>query len=324
MKKNIVWPQVGNETAINFLKASIERDDIAPAYIFQGPKSVGKFKIAKFFASQLIFKGVEQKGDNLEIGSSGDLQILSLLEGKQNISITQVREFNKALNLSSFLNNYKVGIIRDAHTLSREASNALLKTLEEPKKKVTIILLTSKISQILPTIISRSQTINFYPASSQAIYDYLVESYGADRIKAKQVARLSLGLPALALKLLQDDSYYTSLIDKASLFLGFFNQTSSDKFSSLDEYWDKKFFGQVAKEKALELFAVWDLVLRDLLLTSQGQADLIAFEALRDKFPADIDKDKIISALDFSDKAREYLEANVSAKAVMEEFLIKL
>ncbi len=323
----VAWLQIGNEIAVNFLKNSIDTENIAPAYIFSGPKDVGKFKVAKFFASGLIFKDKSQKElseDNLEIGSSGDLQVLSGLEDKQNISISQVREFNKNLNLSSFLNNYKVGIIREAEKLSLGASNALLKTLEEPKKKVTVILLTNKISQIIPTIRSRSQVVNFYPTSSEVIYDYLVEFYGADRVKAKQVARLALGKPALAVKLLENEDFYSNLLEKASLFLDFFSQDISQRLENLDKYLGNKFYGQEAKDKALDLLSTWDLVLRDLLLVDQGQADLIAFEALKDKFPSQNDSQKIVSALDLSDKIKKYLQANVNAKTALEELVINL
>lgn len=323
-----IWPQIGNEIAINFLKNSVDTENIAPAYIFTGPKDVGKFKIAKYFASELIFRdkvkeGVNSlSGDNLEISSSGDLQILSALEGKQNISISQVRDFNKNLSLSSFLNNYKVGIIREAQKLSLEASNALLKTLEEPKDKVTVILLTSNTSQIIPTIRSRSQLVNFYPSSSEVIYDYLVEFYGADRLEAKKLARLALGKPALAVKLLEDKDYYNNLLQKATLLLDFFSQDISRRLDTLDNYLGPRFYGQTAKEEALDLLSIWDLVLRDMLLIDKGQADLIAFEALKDSFPSKSSSQKIVLTLDLSDKIKKYLLANVNAKTALEELII--
>src|SRR5690606_22718152 len=155
---------IGNEKAIAFLDKSIKSDRLAQTYVFIGPEELGKSTVALAFAKNL--QG-EMEGFN------SDLHILNREADKKNISIDQVRDFIKILNLSSFSGSYKIGLIKEADLLSEEAKSALLKTLEEPKEKVIIILLVSNEENLPATILSRSQKIYFNPVSASVIYDYL-------------------------------------------------------------------------------------------------------------------------------------------------------
>jgi DNA polymerase-3 subunit delta' len=308
---------------VEFLKISLNNNKVASAYIFQGPKDIGKFSVAKYFASLLIFGNDSENVLNIEVKSSGDLQILEKEEGKQNISIEQVRVFIKNLNLSSFKNRYKVGIIKEADSLSLKAANALLKTLEEPADNVVIILLTTKSENLLKTIYSRSQIITFYPVPSEDIYDYLLSNYKVDRNKAKELSRLSLGRPALAVKMLEDNEYYDKMIEQAKLFLSFLELNINDRIIAFEKYFGKKNIGQVAKQKALELLENWSLALRDCLFSAYNQLDLISFELLKDKL-VNIEDSRAINIFKELEKAKKYLEANVNANAVLIEFLINI
>lgn len=322
------WPEIGNDDVIDFLETSLDNKKIASTYIFQGPEGLGKFSIAKHFASLLILdKDINDifGNDELSIESktSGDLNILSKEEGKQNISVSQVRSFIASLNLSSFKNKYKVGIIKEADSLSLEASNALLKTLEEPAENVVVILLTSRGENLLKTISSRSQVINFYPVSSEEIYDYLLDKYKASRDKAKELSRLSLGRPALAVKMLEDDKYYNNIIEQAKLFFSFMEISVNDRIIAFEKYFGKKESGQALKEKSLELLDNWALALRDCIFLSNNQSDLISFETLKDDIVS-IEDNIAVNIFKQIQLARKYLKANVNANSVFSEFLINI
>ncbi len=321
-KKNN-WSELGNREVIEFLETTLANGKIASSYIFQGPKDVGKFSVAKSFASLLIFNDNLSSEKSLEIEAGGDLQILAREEEKQDISVGQVRELIKTLSLSSFKNRYKVGIIREADRLNLRASNALLKTLEEPADNVVIILLTTKADNLLKTISSRSQIVTFYPVSSEDIYDYLLHTHKASRDKAKELSRLSLGRPALAVKMLKDKEYYNSIIEQAKLFLSFLKLDINERIISFDKYFGKKNQGQTAKHKALALLDLWSLVLRDCLFFNHNQLDLISFELLKDDIVS-IEDSRALNIFAGIEKAKKYLEANVSANAVLTEFLINI
>lgn len=199
------WPLVGNLQITEFLEKSILNDKVAGAYIFTGPDNLGKTTTANFFAQCLLCENKEagsgnlpcencnschsfHSGNNIIISDAkdekqraahSDFTIVKRAKDKKNISIEQVRGLIKTLSLSSFLNSYKIGIIKHADALSTEAFNALLKTLEEPREKVIIILIVKSLDSLPATIISRSQILRFGPVEVNVIYDYLIKNHKA-------------------------------------------------------------------------------------------------------------------------------------------------
>lgn len=319
-KTQYKWPQIGNETVIKFLESALFNDMVSSTYIFSGLKDLGKFQVAKAFAFNLIFssKGTDEDRDRLA-KNSGDLQILELEEDKKNISIKQVRELIKNLNLSSFLNSYKVAIIKDAHKLSIEAANALLKTLEEPENKVLIILLTEKIDDLPQTIVSRSQILNFQAVKRELIYDYLLK-HQADREEARKISSMSMGKFALALKYLKDKDYYTKHLEQASLFCDFLSHDENYRLKELQAKYAKSLYGASGRNLAYDLLDVWELVARDLLLIENEQFDLVSYLDLSDDLSsAKADSLTIVKAIK---RARKYLASNLNPKAVLEEFVL--
>jgi len=203
-QKRFEWPEIGNDNLIEFLDRSLFQKKLAQTYIFAGPEDLGKSTMALAFARNLILSDRQEVRDFSSVNS--DLHILNREPGKKNISIEAVRDFIKMLSLSSFLNSYKIGIIKGAETLSSEAASALLKTLEEPRDKVIIILLTSSVDLLMPTIVSRSQVLYFYPVAFDIIYDYLVKELNLKRGEAKNMAALAAGRPLLAVKFAENEA----------------------------------------------------------------------------------------------------------------------
>ena len=158
--KNTKWPLVANTQISEYLRKSILNNRIGGTYIFAGPDNLGKTTVAKFFAQIMLCQNSDKaskdpmpcgacvscrklalKNDNVESGQAslseihGDFHIINKEKDKKNIAISQIRDFIGILNLSSFGGNYKLGLIKHAESLSDNAANALLKTLEEPKDK---------------------------------------------------------------------------------------------------------------------------------------------------------------------------------------------
>lgn len=320
------WPQIGNENLVEFLDRSVFSHKLAQTYIFAGPEDLGKSTLALAFARNLIISDINETRDFSSVNS--DLHILSRETGKKNISIEAVRDFIKMLSLSSFLNSYKIGIIKDAESLSPEAASALLKTLEEPRDKVIIILLTSSVDLLMPTIVSRSQVLYFYPVAFETVYDYLVKELNLKRTDAKDMAALAAGRPLLAAKFVENETLYDNQLESARLFLSFFNLNIPERLKALASYLSGQ--GALSADKALVILESWQRVTRDLSLNSMGCGELIQHTALLKEInslsvvnngEALIYYSKILELLY---TLRRYLSANVSPQAVLEQVIYNL
>jgi len=318
------WPQIGNDRAIEFLSQNLKNDKIAQAYIFIGPDDLGKSTIALAFARNL-------QGDPQ--GFNSDLHILKPEESKKSISIEQVREFIKILNLSSFLNSYKIGIIKQADLLTAEAQSALLKTLEEPQEKVIIILLVANEENLPKTILSRSQLLYFQPVPAAVIYDHLLNNYKVNRSLAKDLANLSLGRPLQAIRLLENVNFYRDYLKKAEVFLAFFNMDVNDRLHNLDSIFSDKSYSVQAVTLASEILSIGEGLLRDLLLLSLGQPEKIQHSVLNNELEKVLNKINesnsdsgpfILERLKLIAQAKEYLTANVNPRLVLEQMIINL
>jgi len=318
------WPTVGNEKAIDFLTKSLKSGQLAQAYIFIGPENLGKSTIALAFARNL---------QGSVSGFNSDLHVLELEPNKKNISIEQVREFIKILNLSSFHNSYKIGLIKEADLLSEEAKSALLKTLEEPKDKVIIILLAEAEENLPATILSRAQKIYFYPVSAETIYDYLINNYQTGRSEAKNLAGLALGRPLKALQYLENPEIYQDYLNKAGRFIKFFSLTAADRLKELDYIFNDKTYSRQAVESARNLILMIEGLLRDLLLLNLNETNHLQHVALLDdlkKILPTLGEDledraiNLLERLKLTAQAREYLNANINPRLILEQLSINL
>lgn len=318
-----VWPEIGNQGVIEFLERSLQANKIAQTYVFAGLGDLGKFTMALAFARNLQ--------GNPE-GFNSDLHILELVEGQKSISIEATRQFIKTLNLSSFLNSYKIGIVKEADLLSAEAKSALLKTLEEPQDQVIIILLATDENNLPATILSRAQVLYFYPVPPVVIYDYLIATYGTNRSFAKDLANLALGRPLLALKLLDKPEEYRAYLEMAETWLTLPAQDINVRLLALDQIFKDKTWSKQAVDSAGAILFMAEGLARDLLLLSLGQPERLQHSALapslqktllflnglsnQDSVPLILRQLKLIA------QAKEYLTANVNPRLILEQVVV--
>lgn len=136
---------LGQEQVITALEGAIAQGHIAHAYLFSGSRGTGKTSVARIFAR--------------EIGTSP--KDLYEIDAASNRGIDDVRALREGVHTLPFDSRYKVYIIDEVHMLTKEAFNALLKTLEEPPKHVVFILATTEFDKLPETIVSRCQTFRF-------------------------------------------------------------------------------------------------------------------------------------------------------------------
>jgi len=320
------WPKIGQERVISFLEKSILAQKIAHTYIFAGPKDLGKNSLALAFAHNLWRQDVVKSDDeSFKARLNSDLCVLSRLEDKQQVSVDQAREFVRQLSLASFFNSYKIGIIKEADRLSLEAQNALLKTLEEPRSQVIIILLTESPDKLLATILSRSQLLYFYPVSQEAVYDYLLDQAPGKRSQAQEIAALAEGRPLRALKWLQEPEQYQAVLELQSSALDFILSDLSHRFA-----WIKDNVGDSPeREKIILYLQVWENLWRDVLLFSFNQIDRLRYPALKEQWQKlqtqnphlNLSK-TALAALQVLQASRQQLQGAINPKNILENLAI--
>lgn len=154
---------VGQEAIVTTLKNALRFDKVAHAYLFCGSRGVGKTTLARLFAKAL---NCEARTPDLEpcnncasckeIGTGQSLDVIEI-DGASNRGIDDIRQINETIAYAPSQGRFKIYIIDEVHMLTKEAFNALLKTLEEPPEKVKFFFATTEPHKVLPTIISRCQ-----------------------------------------------------------------------------------------------------------------------------------------------------------------------
>ena len=198
----------GHERAIAFLRRGFETRRLAHAFVFTGPAGIGKGLVARALALGLHCEaapfdacGACNACRTIVAGTHPDVRIVAgPAEGRRDISIEQVRDLQRELGFRSLSRHPKVGIVDDAHLLTLQAQNALLKTLEEPNGESVLVLVALQASALAPTILSRCQRVGFDPLPAADVVGIL-ERHGRTRAEATALAAYASGSPGRALAL---------------------------------------------------------------------------------------------------------------------------
>jgi len=157
---------IGQDHIVGTLKNAIQKDRLAHAYLFTGPRGVGKTSTARILAKALnckegpTLKPCQKCPSCLEINQGRSLDVIEI-DGASNRGIDEIRALRENVKFSPTQGKYKVYIIDEVHQITADGFNALLKTLEEPPKFVKFIFATTHPQKVIPTIISRCQRMDF-------------------------------------------------------------------------------------------------------------------------------------------------------------------
>ncbi|MEL6328374.1 MAG: DNA polymerase III subunit gamma/tau [Planctomycetota bacterium] len=196
---------VGQLPIAETLRAAIEQDRVAHAYLFTGTRGVGKTSMARVFAKALNNPEGDAEVDRA-IMTGQDVDVIEI-DGASNNSVENARELIANAVYRPMRGHYKIYIIDEVHMLSTAAFNALLKTMEEPPEHVKFILCTTEAHKVLPTIQSRCQRFDFRDIPTDQIAAHLTSVCENEKIEADgslifAVARLGAGSMRDALSLL--------------------------------------------------------------------------------------------------------------------------
>lgn len=194
---------IGQDVVIQILKNALLNNKVCHAYMFSGPRGIGKTSIAKLLAKAVNCTNLEdgdacEKCENCVSINEGSCPDIIEIDAASNNGVDEIREIKNKVNLVPNQLKYKVYIIDEVHMLSIGAFNALLKTLEEPPEHVIFILATTDLHKVPTTIISRCQCFEFHRISNVNIVSRLKYICEAENIRIEDnvlemIANLSDG-----------------------------------------------------------------------------------------------------------------------------------
>ncbi|MBQ7707647.1 MAG: DNA polymerase III subunit delta' [Lachnospiraceae bacterium] len=318
---------VGHEDIIKHFKSSIEMDKVAHAYIINGEVGSGKKTLARTFAKTLQCE--EGKSDPCDkcqsckqVESGNHPDIIYVTHDNTTISVNDVRDqIISTMDIKPYKSRYKIYIVDEAELMTREAQNALLKTMEEPPEYGVLILLTSNIDKLLPTVISRSIVLNTKPVRERDILDYLTKEMGLSDDKAYFCLDFAQGNLGKAIKLAGNDEYVRIVESVVKVLTHIPDMDVDDLAKSVSDIEQFK----LSMDDYMDLMMMWyrdvlmlkvtgnidKLLFKEQYSTLKKQAGVLSYSAIDEK----------INAID---RAKTRLDVNANFDVTMELLLLTL
>lgn len=316
---------LGHERAIESLKRSVTNNTVSHSYLFEGEEGLGKKMVAYVFAKTLLCKEGKSEPCNKCVScikfDGGNHPDFFLIEPEKGlIKKGEIEDLIKSVSIFPFESKRKIFIIDDSHKMNPEGKNALLKTLEEPPSYVNIILISSSSNNLLPTILSRCQSIKFYPVKTSQIKDYLVRLYGKTIDEAKFVAHFTKGSVGKSIELSTSDDFFQMREEILKIIDSLIKGDKTKALSSMGFFNEKR----ENIEEVLDIFLYW---FRDLLIYKEiGESELIInkdkLEYLsRQSF---VDINTINDIIDKVQETKDNIRRNVNYQLSIETMLLNI
>ena len=317
-----MWTTIGHEFAIQVLQRAIQTQRIAHCYLLTGPTRIGKSHLALEMASALNCADAASPCGECSVcrsmarGAHPDL--VMILPDGDHIKIDRIRRAQHELALSPYEGEWRVCIAPDFHRATVQASNAFLKTLEEPPSRVVIILTATDAGLLLPTIVSRCQVLPLRAVSGATIERALIERWHEREDVARLLARISGGKAGWAIQAAENPSILAQRQERLDDLLSLLEQGSAARIQAAE---------RLGKRKDLsEVLGVWQTWWRDVVLHSASCADLAVNLDYRDSLArvADqCDRREAGQALRAIETTMKRLEQNVNPRLALEAMLLR-
>ena len=319
---------IGQEQLKEHLQNAISMNKVSHAYIINGERSSGKEFIARIFAMTLQC----EKGETEPCGechsckqamSNNQPDIIYIGHEKPNtIGVEDIRgQINNDIGIKPYSSPRKIYIMNEGEKMTVQAQNALLKTLEEPPEYAVILILTTNVEALLPTILSRCVVLNMKPVPDAKVKKYLMEELGVPDYKANICVAFARGNIGKA-KLLASSEEFEKVKDEAITLVKYINDMEINEIvKAIKKITEYKF----DVNDYLDILSVWyrdvllykatkdinSLIFKDELQQIRRVADRSTYEGI----------ETIVNALQ---QAKRRLEANVNFDLTMELLLLTI
>ena len=301
-----------HENQMFSLIKSVQENKNNHAYIFCGEEGIGRHVCAELLAAALVCKNTNQAPCSAcpeciraKAKTHPDISYIKAPKDKKTIGVDQMRSLSDDCFIKPFSTGHKVYIL-EGDLMTEQAQNAFLKTLEEPPEYAVFIIISSDIKKLLDTVVSRASVVNFPPLSPEKIKSFIKTSY-PDEKRIDFLASYAEGNPGKIEKIINDENFEVlrfSSLENLSMLL-------SDRLYSSYKVSD---FLEENKENVSEIFNLWLMFLRDILLISEGMENRIVNTDLKDKL-------KILSGRCTSKKTAFAIEQLCYANEMLTRFV---
>ena len=319
---------VGHEQIKEHMQAAIRDKKPFHAYLFQGEEGVGKEALARTFAaglqcqSESADKPCKECVSCRQMESGNQPDVIWVTREKASLGVDEIREqLCNTMDIKPFSSPYKIYLVPEAEKMTEAAQNALLKTIEEPPEYGIVILMTSNISALLPTIQSRCLTMEFRPLSTAVVESYVKEHCQVPDYQARASAAFAQGNLGKAMRYAKAEDFIERKDHIISLLRHVEQMDLSEMLAVIKDLGTRK--DEV--RDYIDLMVLW---YRDVLLFKatkdinqllfQDEASYISREASHRSY------EKIEEILQALEKAKVRLRANVNFDITMELMLLAL
>ena len=280
-----MWTIYGQDHLLKRIEPSLRQGRQSHAYLLSGPPHVGKMALAINLAQAVncleatgIPCGTCTQCTRIGQGTHADVRIIAPGQGEDarsartRIGISDIKEALRRVSLKPYEGSSSVVIFDGAEFMTDDAANALLKTLEEPPPQVMFLLLTANESAVLPTVLSRCQTLNLLPLSKDQMVEQLKSAHETTDELAEELYRLSRGCLGWAISALAN----SEVLEQRQADLEKLRETLDAGLETRFTYANEvaSLFGS-DRDAAKDLLALWLRWWRDLLLIKEGADEFL-------------------------------------------------
>jgi DNA polymerase-3 subunit delta' len=333
-----MWQVYGQDHLLRQIEPSLAQSRLSHAYLLTGPPHVGKMTLALNLAQAVNCL----QGPDIPCGSCAqcsriakhlhaDVRVVSVPESGEEsrgsrtvIGIDDIKEVLRSVHLNPFEGSTSVIILDGGESMSTQAANALLKTLEEPPDNVMLLLLASDEEAVLPTIRSRCQMFALLPLSKEAMIERLTSDRQVTPEDAERLYRFSRGCLGWAIRALDDFQVMEQRLADTERMQEALDSGLETRFAYANEI--ASLFGS-NREAARDLLALWLRWWRDLLLIKEGAQEYLhnidQTDALRTQ-AAGLSTPQIVDFIRRLMGTMTALDENASARLALEVLMLNL
>ena len=332
-----MWTIFGQDHLLKRMELTLQQGRQSHAYLLCGPPRVGKMALAINLAQAVncleglgVPCGSCTQCIRIAGGHHADVRIVAPGQGEAArsaqtmIGINEIKEALRRVSLNPYEGTTSIVILDGAESMSDEAANALLKTLEEPPPQVMFLLLTANEGAVLPTIRSRCQTMSLTPLPKNLMIERLVTEHQVTPEQAEQLFRLSRGCMGWAVGALGDSQVLEQRQADLERMLETLEAGLETRFTYANEV--AALFAR-EREAAKDLLALWLRWWRDLLLIKEGGSEFLHnadHEESLNNQASDLSTAEILKFLNHLVQTMSNLDSNVSPRLAMEVLMLNL